>query len=82
MNILSRINKLENKLNLNSAFCACQKEILFKVVPFSESENRNLEKKICEICHKPEADPFNFTFSFNNEIELILPKLPQSENER
>jgi len=75
------LKKLQSQIIGNdSEFCGCEKETVFKIVPFGESEETT-ETTICETCHKPMPDPFRFTFSLNNNIKVIEPKTHFSRKE-
>ena len=81
MNIKNRLKKLQSQIIGNdSEFCGCEKETVFKIMPFGESETAT-ETTICETCHKPMPDPLQITFSFGNNIEVILPKTNFSRKE-
>lgn len=76
MNLRSRLKKIENRITKSdSEFCQCEKEVVFKIEPYSESQNL-CEPIICELCGKLERQMF-FTFNFNHQTEVILPKLDE-----
>lgn len=70
MNIKNRIGKIEEKLNINSAFCSCVRDVLFKVLPYEDRE-KEIEPAICESCRKP-VEQNRFTFKFNSNAEYIV----------
>ncbi len=81
MNIKNRLKKLQNQIIGNdSEFCGCEKETVFKIVPFGESKETT-ETTICETCYKPMPDPFDCTFSFNNNVKVVEPKTDFSREE-
>ena len=66
---------MESGLQLDSDFCRCDKELVIKVEPRSETGETKLPE-ICDACHKEISLRFT-TFNFNNNIQtqLLLPKI-------
>lgn len=80
MSIKNRIKKVECKLNINSDFCTCPKETIFKIAPSDKSEETG-KTNYCETCHKQMPNPLKITFSFNNNIQIIEPTAEFSRKE-
>ncbi len=74
MNIKNRIKKIESELQLDADTCRCNKEIIIKVEPRSETDELPAPKT-CADCGKIQTQR-RITFNFNNNIEteLILPQ--------
>ncbi len=71
MNLRNRIRKIETGLGLNidPAFCRCEREIIIKVQPRNKrGELPEAKPETCGDCGKP-IDRFHFTFNFNNNIQ-------------
>ena len=71
MNLKNRLKKIETGLNLDSEFCRCEREIVFKVEPRSDAETGDT-LKICDDCGK-KYNHFVVTFNIG-EIRVIEPR--------
>jgi hypothetical protein len=64
MNILTRLKKMENQLNVGSEFCRCEKEFqTVVVIPAADGDWATLDGKpyveppeFCETCGKPNPE--------------------------
>ena len=69
MKILNRLKKLQSEIIGNdSEFCACQKEVKFKIITSPEDDIETVD--ICQICNKPLSEAFRFTFTINPNVQL------------
>lgn len=71
MKLKTRIEKLEKIIENDSDFCNCEKETVFKIVPFG-ADDGTTETTICETCRKPLPETLRATFSFGNNIEVSI----------
>lgn len=68
MSILHRIRKIEERLNVRSEFCICEKKSKIFVIEPSAGESvrepaqKGENRKICETCGKREPEPLEATF--------------------
>ena len=71
MNIKNRLKKIESELVLDSAFCCCEREVVFRILPNRETAAA-LEN--CETCGKEISQrlcTFNFGGNVKNEMILL-----------
>ena len=82
MSIKNRLQKIENKMNLTSEFCACPREIVFKIIPFG-ARIEQTEIELCEDCRKPIPKRPTATFNIdgNANYRVIKPTVRGEENE-
>ena len=74
MNINNRLKKIESGLQVDADTCRCNKEIIIKVEPRSETDE-SPAPKTCESCGKIQTERWmTFKFNDNIETELILPQ--------
>jgi hypothetical protein len=79
MNIKSRLKRMQSQIIGNdSEFCDCEKETKFIVfVPTEDGRRTPLHPETyepqperCETCNKPNAAPFEFTFTINPNVTI------------